>query len=153
MEEWRPVADFPAYEVSSLGRVRLGDKEKSPFVDQHGYLALNVSHEGASSCVRVHRLVAEAFLPRQEGMNTVDHINQVKTDNRTANLRWSNHQQNAVNRGANKNNTSGHKNICYNARRTNWRVHLSRNGRLVLNKEYPTLDEAITARDEILSQG
>lgn len=38
---------------------------------------------------RVHRLIAEAFIPNTDNKPTVDHINRIRTDNRVSNLRWA----------------------------------------------------------------
>lgn len=45
----------------------------------------------------VHRLVAEAFLEREEGKPEVDHINRDKQDNRVENLRWVTREENMQN--------------------------------------------------------
>lgn len=42
----------------------------------------------------VHRLIAESFLPLQEDKLEVNHINEVKTDNRLENLEWVSRDQN-----------------------------------------------------------
>lgn len=103
MEEWRDVVGFEGiYVVSSLGRimrvawgrsVKPGHiKQASP--NRHGYLGTQLSKCGKNYCVRVHRVVAEAFLaPIPEGME-VNHKNGDKADNRVENLEWVRHSDN-----------------------------------------------------------
>jgi hypothetical protein len=93
--------EMMAYEVSNLGRVRsldyvyestgtiipgriLSDYRKS------GYAIIKIY--GISK--RVHRLVAEAFLPKLDGCEIVNHLNGVKDDNRVENLEWTTHEGN-----------------------------------------------------------
>lgn len=42
----------------------------------------------------VHRLVAKAFIPREDGKDCVDHIDGDKTNNHVSNLRWVTHAEN-----------------------------------------------------------
>lgn len=50
-----------------------------------GYMRVNIQNK----CYKVHRLVAEVFIPNPNGKPTVDHINRVRGDNRFENLRWA----------------------------------------------------------------
>lgn len=38
---------------------------------------------------KIHRLVAENFIPNPDNKPTVDHINRIRDDNRVCNLRWA----------------------------------------------------------------
>lgn len=59
----------------------------------------------------------------------IDHINRDKTDNRIENLRDVPNWVNLHNRGANKNNRSGHRGVRFNSKTGKWRVEIrSKNG-------------------------
>jgi hypothetical protein len=104
-EEWRPVAGYEGiYEVSDLGRVRsldrddcTGRKRKGRVLVQcnvMGYKFVNLSRNGEQWVIRVHSLVATAFIgARSEGM-TVNHKNCDKADNRAGNLEYMTIQEN-----------------------------------------------------------
>lgn len=57
--------------------------------DGHGYRVICLR----GKMYKVHRLVAEAFIPNPDGKPTVDHINRVRDDNRVCNLRWATHTE------------------------------------------------------------
>lgn len=56
---------------------------------QYGYLKVTINRNQ----YRVHRLVAETFLPNPDNKPTVDHINRIRDDNRVDNLRWATHRE------------------------------------------------------------
>ena len=103
-EEWRPIKGYEGlYEVSSVGRVkRLGRKTvtssgkvrylketiRKPQKDIKGYLNLRLSNNGTYKFCRIHRLVAEAFIPNPNNKPQVNHINEDRADNRVDNLEW-----------------------------------------------------------------
>lgn len=117
-EEWRPVEDYPGYEVSNTGKVRShwnktkkkgcwGGYERvysdethmlSASDDGNGYLKVfMVDKNGKRHCRKIHRMVAEEFIPRIDGCDTVDHIKSGpdgKLDNSVENLRWLSRREN-----------------------------------------------------------
>ena len=52
--------------------------------DSGGYMKVHVNGQQ----VKVHRMVAELYIDKVEGKDTVNHINENKTDNRVENLEW-----------------------------------------------------------------
>ena len=107
MEEeiWKPIKEFEGYyEVSNIGRVRSLNykrtgKEKilKNIEDYKGYLEVGLTKNGKRKQFKVHRLVAEAFIPNPENKPCIDHINTVKSDNRVENLRWVTYKENSNN--------------------------------------------------------
>lgn len=58
-----------------------------------GYLVVKINHKFH----RVHRLIAETFLPNPENKPVVDHINRDPSDNRLSNLHWATVSENTEN--------------------------------------------------------
>lgn len=88
---WKPVVGFEEYYlVSDEGQVFSLHRNKvlSPTIDRYGYEKVSLSKGGKSYPRTVHRLVAQAFLPNPLHLTTVNHINEIKTDNRAVNLEW-----------------------------------------------------------------
>lgn len=52
-------------------------------------MRINLRKDGKTYTKQVHRLVAEAYIPNEEGKPQVDHINEVKDQNCVSNLRWA----------------------------------------------------------------
>ena len=86
-----------------------------------GYKQVILYKERKHKTHKIHRLVAEHYIPNPENKKCVDHINRIKTDNRLENLRWATVSENGQNRTINKDNTSGHKYISYTKRDNKWK--------------------------------
>lgn len=92
LDFWKDIAGFEGlYQVSNVGQiksVKSGKILKPNSNNTGGYLQVALSKNGKVKRFYVHRLVAEAFLPNEDELPEVDHINSDKTDNRVANLQW-----------------------------------------------------------------
>lgn len=98
---WKPSISFPKIEVSKDGRLRTWHSgwnrhvEKQPRYDKDGYYIIGTRHDdGRTTTARVHRLVAEAYIPNPDNLPVINHINGIKNDNRVENLEWSSVAQN-----------------------------------------------------------
>ena len=95
METWKAIDGYDGqYEVSDLGRVKsLGNNKtrKEKILKQHnirGYIRVVLYKDGHRKPLLVHRLVAESFIPNPQGLETVNHKDEVKTNNTVSNLEW-----------------------------------------------------------------
>lgn len=73
---------------------------KKQHIDNGGYMYIYRGQRKKK--IRVHRIVAETFIPNPENKSEVDHINRIRNDNRVENLRWVTRLENAQNRGPKK---------------------------------------------------
>lgn len=97
MEEvWSPIRGFSElYQVSNTGKVRHKKHGlKKLQVGEHGYLWVPLWDGKKYLHKRVHRIVAEAFIPNPNGYKEVNHIDEDKTNNSALNLEWCSRKQN-----------------------------------------------------------
>lgn len=83
------IADFPHYQVSSLGRVK--NKHGvvlNPGLTEHGYVRIGIRREGKTCLKLVHILVARTFVENSDSKSFVNHKNGIRNDNREENLEW-----------------------------------------------------------------
>lgn len=103
-EVWKKIKGFENYYVSSFGRIKSKQKYHgtnyrilNPSKDHYGYLVLFLMKDKKRYHKKVHRLVADAFIPNPENKPQIDHINTIKNDNRVENLRWVDARGNRLN--------------------------------------------------------
>lgn len=103
-EIWKDIPEFEGYyQVSNLGNLRslsrtilreggrklnLKGKIILPKIDEHGYYKCQLWKNNKPKSIRVHRLVAKAFLNKSHWQNHVNHIDGNKLNNNLSNIEW-----------------------------------------------------------------
>ena len=104
IEEWKPIKDFPDYEVSNLGNIRSKDRYrryrhgqrlvKGTLLKAHvnkqrdNHVQVSLSNKSKHRVFWVHRLVAEAFIANPDNKPFVNHIDCNPLNNEVSNLEW-----------------------------------------------------------------
>lgn len=92
MEEWKRIIIDNIetnYSISNYGNVR-NDETNKIFSqsNQLGYQFVGIKVKNKTKRMRVHRLVASAFIPNPENKPYVNHIDGNKSNNHVSNLEW-----------------------------------------------------------------
>lgn len=110
-EEWKDISGYEGrYQISNMGRVKslpriikngIGECHKKgrilkPQKAVKGYIRVTLCNEEYCKPFKIHRLVAEHFIPNPENKPQVNHINGDKTDNRVDNLEWCTNGENQL---------------------------------------------------------
>lgn len=112
-EEWRDVVGYDyEYKISSFGRLVSLHKRKvakngsifirkpkilKPYTNSLGYNVTSLQKGGRQKMVKLHRLVAEAFLENPQNLPAIDHKDRNKQNNCVSNLQWCNQSLNMQN--------------------------------------------------------
>jgi hypothetical protein len=95
---WKPVTGFETlYEVSDKGELYAlprqgsgghGGKLCATKVDKDGYLIAQLRRDNKTTYKRLHRIVAQVFIPNPYNHPVINHIDYDRTNNSIDNLEW-----------------------------------------------------------------
>lgn len=93
VELWTQSPSYPKHEVSNTGKVRVRESSRRSNIgielkqktDKDGYKSVAINR----TTVRVHRMVAEAFIPNPNNNEVAHHKDNSKDNNDASNLEWT----------------------------------------------------------------
>jgi len=96
---WVKLVDFPMYEIcKETQQVRKIENKQvisQRYDKKNGYLRLNLYYDkNKYKTVKIHRLMAEVFIPNTYNKETVNHIDGNKLNNHISNLEWATYSEN-----------------------------------------------------------
>lgn len=153
-EHWKPIADFEAYEVSDLGRVRRrlpGNSSQAvvgrllrPRPTPRGYLQVTLYGNTKPCMLYVHRLVAQAFLPNPKGLPEVNHKGRL-SDCRVIKLEWLSKEEHRIDVILRSQRGDG---VQFDAQRGKWKTYYRPSaGKTKFIGHFSTKKEALKARE------
>jgi hypothetical protein len=93
----KKIIEYPGYCVTIDGKVfsEKSNKYLKPSFDKQGYARVGIYIGNyKTKTIKIHRLVAQAFIDNPFKKTDVNHINGIKNDNRIENLEWSTRSEN-----------------------------------------------------------
>jgi len=125
--------------TSSKSRVKIGSIAGTLHHDGYIMIALNKKQYGAH---RLAWLYTYGTYPNQQ----IDHINQVRDDNRLENLREVSAKTNTHNRGTSGRNTSGCMGVVWDKRASRWQARINVDGKRIFLGMFTEFSDAVNAR-------
>ena len=146
------IQDFPNYMIDTNGIVMntATNKVLKGYIHKYkhtNYRRFTLTKDKKKHNVKLHRLLAIAFIPNPNNLPNVDHKDGNGLNNHLDNLRWCSYGQNLQNTEVHKNNKLGIKNICYHPKDNRYQFQKNYN-KITYQKYFKTLDEAIQCKNE-----
>ena len=124
-EIWKDIKSYEGlYQISNTGKIKslerykdnhskkqlVKEKIRKQIISKTGYYTCMLTKNGNLKLFKVHRIVAEAFIPNPNNYPIINHIDGNKLNNNVDNLEWcsySHNEKEAYKLGLIKNNTYG----------------------------------------------
>ena len=96
--------------------------------------------------MRIHRLIATAFIDNPSNKPFVDHIDNNGLNNNINNLRWCTQRENCMNSSFRNDNSSGMKGVSWHKKTNKWNARIMIDGIQISLGYYDSVEEAAKAR-------
>lgn len=150
---WKDIEDFEGlYQVSNTGKVKslITDRILKPGISSSGYHSVSLRKGGETFQNSIHRLVGKTFISNPDNLSEINHVNNIRSDNRAENLEWVTRQENVqhsivygdvLNAEPRKDNTSGVNGVTKN-KYGRWVVRVGFKNKRIYLGVYDTFEEA-----------
>jgi hypothetical protein len=162
-EIWKDIPEYDgAYQVSNLGNVRSFKNSRNGIITEprflkkcinsYGYLYVPLFKDRKTKTFKVHQLVAIVFLGHNPNgyKIIIDHINNIKTDNRVENLQLTTARHNTSK--DKKNKTSKYVGVSFDKKNKKWLTNININNRSINLGRYKCEIAAASAYQKALKQ-
>jgi hypothetical protein len=161
MENWIDIKGFEGlYQVSNLGNIRSLDREITVGYNNHkrtykgrmlkkvvngvGYEVVILNTQQRREYMYVHQIVVDNFININRTGLVIDHINNIKTDNRLKNLQITTYRINTSKDKNKSKTTSEYTGVHYNKKINRWRASAVINGK---SRHIGYYDDEISAHE------
>ena len=98
-EIWHDIEGYEGlYQISNKGRVKSlykgSERILRPGIDGSGYMFVCLCYDNVRKYFKLHRLIAQAFIPNPENKPQVNHLDECKINNTLENLEWTTAKEN-----------------------------------------------------------
>jgi ABC-type Na+ transport system ATPase subunit NatA len=160
-EIWKDIIDFEGlYKISNYGNIKscsryvniksgkrvVNEKLLSLAKDRDGYLMAILCKNATRKTVKVHRLVANAFIEKIDGKFFVNHIDSNKSNNNLNNLEWVSNLENICHSRLKMKTTSKYIGVYFYKRDNVFRATARLNSKIISLGSFKTEEEAYEAR-------
>lgn len=146
-EIWKDIVGFEGlYQISNYGNIKsckrlvnakfgskrlVNERLLSLGKDKDGYLMAILCQDATKKTVKIHRLVADAFIDKIDGKNLVNHIDSEKSNNLVSNLEWVSSLENNCHSRLNMKSSSRYTGVSFHKKDNRFRATATINGKKV----------------------
>jgi hypothetical protein len=166
-EIWKDIIGFEGlYQISNYGNVKsciryvnsklvkrvVNEKLLSLGKDKDGYLMAILCQDGIRKTVKIHRLVADAFINKIDGKNIVNHIDSNKSNNILSNLEWVSSLENNCHSRLKMKTSSKYVGVYFNKKDNNFRSTATIDGKTIILGRFKNEEDAYKIRCKFLNE-
>ena len=134
-ERWKNITNYESvYQISNLGKVKNIKRNKilKPSDDGKGYMYVNLYKNGVPKNIKIHTLVAIAFLDHKPNGHkiVIDHKDNDRSNNKLSNLQILTARENSSKDQKSHNRSSMYVGVCWDKRANKWKSYIFIKGKL-----------------------